>query len=77
MRERRRKRGESAQAPAEIPMFQNYTMPSSNNNTNAQNYVYRAPGLLIPINSTSSSNKPSPQQGTTISMGMAPDCDCR
>lgn len=76
MRERRRKRGESAQVASELPLFQNFALPSSNNAN--QNYVYRAPGLLIPINSVSSA-KPSPiqQQGSIMSMGMAPDCDCR
>lgn len=91
------------QAPAEIPMFTNYpTTPAGGlavsppptlavvANSSPQNYVYRAPGLLMPTASISSA---TPSPGNTVSkinavpnmgpssspafMNIPPDCDCR
>ncbi|KAI1721608.1 neurotransmitter-gated ion-channel ligand binding domain-containing protein [Ditylenchus destructor] len=87
MRERRRRRGEAAQQPPEIPMFTNYPTTSAGGlavSPSTPNYVYRPPGILVPLASTPTFKMA--QSGGTNAIGstaempppmMPPDCDCR
>uniref|UniRef100_A0A914HZC4 Gamma-aminobutyric acid receptor subunit beta n=1 Tax=Globodera rostochiensis TaxID=31243 RepID=A0A914HZC4_GLORO len=89
-------RGDSAMPStgAEYPMFMSYpTTPAGGlavPSPNTQSYVYRAPGLLVPA-ATSTTTAPSGNvlsgasggtqmpagSGTTTAISIPPECDCR